>query len=74
MTGAAEHRCFLPPRARLNNTMRSPQVLCMISEHLWFTFFNKVSLPVNCTQAFRGPGKCHPLTAVPPAPIAFHMA
>ena len=42
MMGAAGCRCFLPPRARLNSTMRSPQVLCIISQHLWFTFYYKV--------------------------------
>ena len=48
MTGTAQHRCFLPPRARLNNTMRCPQVLCIISEYLWFTFFYKVpSIPFS---------------------------
>ena len=35
-------RSFLPPRARLNNTLRYPQVLCIISQHLCFTFFYKV--------------------------------
>ena len=35
-------RSFLPPRARLNNTLRYPQVLCIISQHLYFTLFYKV--------------------------------
>lgn len=35
-------RSFLPPRARLNS-LRYPQVLCIITEHLWLTFYFKVS-------------------------------
>lgn len=34
-------RSFLPPRARLNS-LRYPQVLCIITEHLWLTFYFKV--------------------------------
>ncbi|BDA43641.1 probable DENN domain-containing protein 1C at N-terminal half [Coccomyxa sp. Obi] len=34
-------RSFLPPRAKLNS-LRYPQVLCIITEHLWLTFYFKV--------------------------------
>ncbi len=36
-------RSFLPPRARLNS-LRYPQVLCIITEHLWLTFYFKVHI------------------------------
>ncbi len=40
-------RTFLPPRQTLSGTLRHPQVLCIITQHLWVTTYFKVSIPDN---------------------------
>lgn len=40
-------RSFLPPRQTLSGTLRHPQVLCIITQHLWVTTYFKVSISIN---------------------------
>lgn len=37
-------RGFLPPRQTLKGSLRHPQVLCIITQHLWMTVYFKAGL------------------------------